>query len=577
MTKDANTRQSIVPIILRRMRPPLVVLISAYAIAVLGFTLMPGMDDQGNPWRMSFFEAFYVVSYTGSTIGFGEVPYDFSPAQRLWTIVSIYLTVFAWLYSVGTIISLLQDPGFRQELTRAQLHRSLRNFRDPFYIICGYGDTGRLLSRYILGRGGRVVVVDSDPEHIELLRATDMGIAVPAFCMDAEIPSNLIRAGLQLPLCQGVLAVTDSNHVNLKIAISVKLLNKKTSVFCRAGSEENANNMLSFGTDLVVRPDQDFAHRLRLGMREPDTHRVYDWLTSLPNSTLPERPVPPRGPWIICGFSQFGQAVYHMLQGEGVDTRVVCLSPQSNGAPEDAITGKGTEAVTLKEAGIYNAEAIVAGTTDDADNLSIIMTARQLNPNIYVVCLENKLHNRPLFKATHPDLPVQYSYLVASRFLSVMGAPMLKEFLQLAAAQDNSWNKTLVQKMEGFCATRTPESWNVDLSQSRTPAIITTFQAGHSVRLGNLCRSPARRKNKLPVVALLLRRDHEDVLLPDDDTALQPGDRLLFCGTDTGRKQLNRNLLHFNSLRYVQTGELRPDGIIWRYLDSRRRAKRSST
>ena len=88
---------SVVPMILRRMRVPLVVLIVAYSIATVGFTLIPGVDDQGNPWRMSFFEAFYVVSYTGSTIGFGEVPYDFSGGQRMWTMVSIYLTVFSWL------------------------------------------------------------------------------------------------------------------------------------------------------------------------------------------------------------------------------------------------------------------------------------------------------------------------------------------------------------------------------------------------------------------------------------------------------------------------------------------------
>ena len=59
---------SVVPMILRRMRVPLVVLIVAYSIATVGFTLIPGVDDQGNPWRMSFFEAFYAVSYTHLTL-----------------------------------------------------------------------------------------------------------------------------------------------------------------------------------------------------------------------------------------------------------------------------------------------------------------------------------------------------------------------------------------------------------------------------------------------------------------------------------------------------------------------------
>ncbi len=204
---------SVVPMILRRMR-------------TVGFTLIPGVDDQGNPWRMSFFEAFYVVSYTGSTIGFGEVPYDFSGGQRMWTMVSIYLTVFSWLYSVGIIISLLQDKSFRQELSRVQLQRSLRRFREPFYVICGYGDTGKLLTRSLLSRGMRVVIVDKDPEAIDSLRVKDQGLYVPGFTVDAEIPGNLVKAGLKHPLCRGVLAVTDNNHTNLKIATTVKLLNK---------------------------------------------------------------------------------------------------------------------------------------------------------------------------------------------------------------------------------------------------------------------------------------------------------------------------------------------------------------
>ncbi|HAN27667.1 MAG TPA: potassium transporter TrkA, partial [Haliea salexigens] len=107
-----HVHKSLVFLFLRRMRMPLVILITAYAIATVGFTLIPGVDDQGNPWRMSFFQAFYVVSYTGSTIGFGEVPYPFSPGQRLWTMVSIYLTVIAWLFSIGSIVALLQDPAY---------------------------------------------------------------------------------------------------------------------------------------------------------------------------------------------------------------------------------------------------------------------------------------------------------------------------------------------------------------------------------------------------------------------------------------------------------------------------------
>ena len=564
---------SVVPMILRRMRVPLVVLIVAYSIATVGFTLIPGVDDQGNPWRMSFFEAFYVVSYTGSTIGFGEVPYDFSGGQRMWTMVSIYLTVFSWLYSVGIIISLLQDKNFRQELSRVQLQRSLRRFREPFYVICSYGDTGKLLTRSLLSRGMRVVIVDKDPEAIDSLRIKDQGLYVPGFTVDAEIPGNLVKAGLKHPLCRGVLAVTENNHTNLKIATTVKLLNKHSQVFCRAGSEENANNMLSFGTDLVVNPYQDFARRLLLGIRQPDTHRVYDWLTSLPGAGLPERPMPPQGRWILCGFGPFGRAVYEALSKEaGIDLVVVTPHPNQPDVPAGSVEGKGTEAVTLREAGIDKAVALVVATPDDADNLSVMMTARELNSSIYMVALQNRLHNRLLFQAVNPELPVQTSFLVASRFLSVLNAPLLKEFLQEAEKQGNEWNEQLLERMAGITTTITPESWHVQIGDEETPAVTLALRLGEPVTLGNLCRSPRHRLTCLDAIPLMLRRNGRNTLLPDEKEKLEPGDRLLFCGTDKANDLMQWSLRHLNALRYVQTGHQRPDGLVWRWLAKRRAA-----
>ena len=58
---------------LRRMRAPLLALTAAYSISVLGLVLIPGVDDQGEPWRMDFFHAFYFVTYMATTIGFGEI------------------------------------------------------------------------------------------------------------------------------------------------------------------------------------------------------------------------------------------------------------------------------------------------------------------------------------------------------------------------------------------------------------------------------------------------------------------------------------------------------------------------
>lgn len=114
-------------LVLRRMRAPIIVLISFYAIAVLGLTLVPGINDDGSPAPpLSFFHAFYFVSYTATTIGFGELPRAFSDGQRMWVTACIYMTVISWSYSILTVLALLQDKAFLHTLVTSRFARRVR-------------------------------------------------------------------------------------------------------------------------------------------------------------------------------------------------------------------------------------------------------------------------------------------------------------------------------------------------------------------------------------------------------------------------------------------------------------------
>ena len=98
-------------LIMRRMRAPLIILILIFAVSVLGLTIVPGQDAAGHPTRMSFFDAFYFMSYTATTIGFGELPDPFTDAQRMWVTITIYLTVIGWAYAIGSLLTPAPGPG----------------------------------------------------------------------------------------------------------------------------------------------------------------------------------------------------------------------------------------------------------------------------------------------------------------------------------------------------------------------------------------------------------------------------------------------------------------------------------
>ena len=287
--------ENILFIFLRRLHVPLIVLISVYAVSILGFVLIPGVDEQGNPWRMDFFHAFYFVSFMGTTIGFGEIPYAFTGAQRMWATVSIYATVISWLYAIGYLLTIIQDPALRDLLTVNRFRRSVKRIREPFYLICGYGDTGNFLVRALSEAGIRSVVVEIDQDRVNHLELAGYNTYVPGLCADASVPDNLVKAGLQNQNCAGVVALTNQDSVNLKIAITSKLLNPNLHTIARAETHDVEKNIASFGTDHIINPFDTFAGRLALALHSPGMYLLYEWMTSVPHETLREPVFPPRG------------------------------------------------------------------------------------------------------------------------------------------------------------------------------------------------------------------------------------------------------------------------------------------
>jgi len=560
---------NLVYLLLRRMRLPLIMVILAYAISVLGLVLIPGVDDQGNPWRMDFFHAFYFVSILGSTIGLGEIPYPFTDAQRLWTMVAIYTTVIAWLFAIGSLFALFSDPGFRRILSYTLFTRAVRGIREPFYLVCGLGDAGHLLVHELAGHCIRTVVIDNRENRVQALQLEDLPVYVPALCADAADAATLSVAGVNSRHCRGVIALTDSDHINLTIAITSKLLSPELQVICRSESHDSEANMASFGTDHIINPYDTFARRFALMLKSPSMFLVNEWLTSIRDAPLREFTAPPKGAWVICGYGRFGKALQKSLSFEGIETVLIESDIEKTGAPEGVIVGRGTEAITLYEADIENADGIIAGTDDDSNNLSIIITAVDLNEKLFTVARQNRRSNDAIFNAARLDVIMQPGTIISQRIVALLTTPLLTDFLRLAGQQREDWANMLVSRVVGVLTDRPPDSWTISVDAKQAPAILEMIHKGSDVTIGMLCTDPRDLTLTLPCVPLYLQRAVDEILLPGNDCVLQPGDQLLFCGRQDTAIHMHWTMNNFNALNFISTGEDRPSGHLWRWLAGR--------
>jgi Trk K+ transport system NAD-binding subunit len=561
---------NVISLLLRRMRLPLIILISTYAISVLGLTLIPGIDDQGNPWRMDFFHAIYFVSFLGSTIGFGEIPYAFTGAQRMWTTFTIYAAVVSWLYAIGTILTVIQDQAFRRVLAFSSFARKVRRMQEPFYILCGYGDASRLLVRELSERCIHCVVVDKDREKIQDLVVEDLPDYVPGLSEDATNSDTLIAAGLKRPNCRGVIALTGDDQCNLTIAITSKLLAPDLQVICQSDSKDSAANMASFGTDHIIDPFEIFASRFAMMFHSPSMYLVYEWMTAVYGSPLSDFRRPPTGIWVLCGFGRFGKAVREHIAVEGVKTHLIEADPEATGAPLDTVQGRGTEANTLLEADIQDAAGVIAGTDNDANNLSILITARYLNAGLFTVARQNQQKKDPIFKAADIDLVMQPGTIVAQYILGLILAPLLGDFFRLTHDRTEEWANVLVSRIAGVVAEVTPETWELEISPRQAPAVLERLMRGQKVLLKDICSNPKNRSELLPCVPLLIKRSGASMLLPELEECLHRDDQLLFCGRQESTYRIRHIVYDRQALDYIQTGVDRPSGTVWRWLTNAR-------
>ena len=572
---------------LRRIKAPLILIVIVYSIAILGLILIPGIDNDGNVWHMSIFHAFYFVSYTATTIGLGEIPYPLTEAQRLWTVFIIYMTVISWFYALGTVISLYQDKTFQKERKKSRFKRDVKHINRPYYVVCGYGETGKAVVDALLDEHFGAVVIEQN-EDVNEINIHDKLEHVPYLTADASKPEVLEYAGVHQDKCRGVIAVTSSDETNLIIAISSKLLHTDVKVICRSDNKEHEDNMLSFGTDHIINPFESFAEVFNMALHSPSMHLIYDWLTGAPNTSLSTPLDIETGHWILSGYGRFGKQLHNELRKKNI--RAVIIDPQKNTQAEfnninttddTFIIGTGTDAETLTAAGINTAAGIIAGTNNDSNNLSIIMTARQLNKHVFVVGRENSDKNKLLYKKvndqyridTHKNtelisnvahLAMQPSEIIAREIRAIIIAPLLIDFINQALQQDQEWANITISRLSAVIGENRPYIWTVNLTKDGAPAVAQTLGMGRNIQMKHITRDPVTLSKQLDCVTLLLKRGDKLFLLPNEDKELKAFDQILFCGLRKVKYTMSPTLNDISLLNYVMTSKNEPQSYIWK-------------
>jgi len=553
-------------VVLRYMRGPVFVLIVVYAIGITGMALIPGRDADGNVEYMNLFHSFYFFTYTATTTGFGEIPNEFTDEQRLWAIFCLYMGVVAWLYAIGSTFHLWKNPHFLLALNEHRFAKKVRRIHHPFFIICGFGDTGSLLARGLSDHWMRAVIIDINPERIKALALRDYRVRMPGLCADPAVPKHLVDAGVLMPNCKGVVILTVNDEVNARIAVMSRLLNPDIHILCRSTTKRHIEHLCSLGHVTIINPFEIFSQLISKAITAPRLHNLNACLVHNPKVKLGKPITVPTGNWIICGYGRMGQWIYQQFVRNGIKS--VIVDPNA-GEVEGAtmVINRHANRESLEEAGLEHAVGVVAGTDNDHDNLSILMCVKSINPDAFTIVRQNRHENQIGFDVTDANLVLQSSLTTARRVLKHLISPQVQQFIDYLRDQGEDICAHAVQRLKSMIGDEPPHLWHCSISNEQASAVTEYLQKGKSLSLGQLRKDPHNLDGSITCMPLTLKRGGQCMMLPADDEPVQLDDEILFCGNEHSEVMLSATMNNAYTLDYLISGRDKPRGYFFRWLD----------
>jgi Trk K+ transport system NAD-binding subunit len=542
-------------IILQKLRTPLLVIIVTYSIAILGMVLIPGMDDDGKVYHLTFFDAFYFVSYMASTIGFGEAPYTFTYEQRLWVSICIYLTVIGWFYGLGALVSAVTDEMLKFELMRGRFRKQVKVLKDDFIIMLGYSYVNGEIIKKFHHANIEVVLIDKNEERINHFLLEESSRDVPVMIGNGLLSDTIIDAGIKKRNCKAIVSLFSKEEDNLRVSILTKFLNPNVKVIAKSTLSEMTNSILDTDIAKVLNPFEIFAKRLDIALKSPHVLVIENWIYH--NSNLMDEALfLPEGKYIICGYGRLGKALQEKFDKHNID--YVFIDDKRRADREMTDRGKFLKAnpddkEVLIEAGIQEASCLIVGTKNDIENLSIMITAKKLNPDIYLIARENTMQEISIFQAANIDWVFMIERILINKTSLALTDPLKHHFLKMILRMDEVWAKSLVKLLVSNLG-ENPELMTLIIDEKSSYAIYNELMQGAVVEIEVLLHSLRDWQSNNSVIPLLIYREDEALLLPKN-TALQIGDKILFACDKESQEDIELIASNIYELHYAQFGK----------------------
>ena len=146
-----------------------------------------------------------------------------------------------------------------------------------------------------------------------------------------------------------------------------------------------------------------------------------------------------RNHYIVCGFGRMGRTVAKEFKAKGIDILVIEKEPVPQIDSEEylIIEGDASNEEVLRAAGIMRAKGLVSVLPTDAENLFVVLSARELNSDLFIVTRASEESAERKILRAGADRVVSPYQTGGMRIVDTVLKPAVVDFIEFATKTGN--------------------------------------------------------------------------------------------------------------------------------------------
>lgn len=221
--------------------------------------------------------------------------------------------------------------------------------------------------------------------------------------------------------------------------------------------------------------------------------------------------------YIVCGYGRIGRVLCNQLKRKPMDLVVIDknleLIPIFDDDKVLYVSGDASDEAILHKAGILRAKGLIAVLATDTENVFLVLTARQLNPDLYIIARASQDESKSKLQAAGANRVESPYEMGAVSMAQRIIRPTVTNFLNLAFA-----HKRKDIQMEEIPVNSSSDLINVMLKDSGI-----------------------RQQFNLIIIAIK-KPDGSMLFNPSYETVIEPGDTVIAVGQEGNLQKLENKL-----------------------------------